>query len=80
MLASIPMTGQEIRVAKKRGRPATGRGYNIGVRLHPDQLAALDAWIDGQPEPLCRAAAIRALLASALDETRPGSRNKRQWP
>jgi metal-responsive CopG/Arc/MetJ family transcriptional regulator len=55
------MTGQEKRLAKKRGRPATGRGQTIGVRLQPDMLALLDAWrTSGQS--LTRPDAIRRLL------------------
>jgi hypothetical protein len=60
------MTEQEKRLAKKRGRPATGRGKTIGVRMLPDQLAALDAWIDRQPEPVSRPEAIRAMVAASL--------------
>ncbi len=33
------------------GRPATGQGTPITVRVQPPQLAALDAWISEQPEP-----------------------------
>lgn len=60
MASSIP-------VNRKRGRPPTGgRGQLIGVRLQPDQLAALDAWIAEQPEGLSRPEAIRKLLAERL--------------
>jgi hypothetical protein len=50
--------------AKKRGRgrPPTGLGTSINVRLQPEQLAALDAWIAGQPEPSSRPEAIRQIL------------------
>jgi len=51
----------------RRGRPATGKGVQIGVRLQPDQLAALDRWIEAQPEPRpTRPEAIRQLLAERL--------------
>lgn len=51
----------------KRGRPSTGgRGQMIGVRLQPDQLAALDAWIATQGKPLTRPEAIRLILEKAL--------------
>lgn len=40
----------------------------IGVRLQPDQLAALDQWIAAQGEPLSRPKAIRMLLAQMLTE------------
>jgi hypothetical protein len=29
---------------KKGGRPATGTGELVGVRIQPDDLAVLDAW------------------------------------
>ena len=52
---------------KRRGRPATGRGESIIVRLQPNQLAALDQWIEGQEEPRpSRPEAIRQLLAKIL--------------
>lgn len=52
----------------KRGRPrTTGKGVQIGVRLQPAQLAALDHWIAAQPEPVTRPEAVRQLLAGALN-------------
>jgi hypothetical protein len=49
------------------GRPDSGKGFTISVRLQPDQLAALDAWIAWQKEPRpSRAEAIRRLIAKAL--------------
>lgn len=53
---------------KKRGRPVTtGKGTPVMVRLQPDQLAALDAWIATQPEPKpSRPEAVRRLLAEKL--------------
>jgi hypothetical protein len=32
-------------------RAKTGIGPNIGLRLYPELEAALDAWIEAQPEP-----------------------------
>ena len=49
---------------RKRGRPATGRGKTIGVRIHDDLLARLDAY-RGE---LSRPKAIRKLIEKALDE------------
>lgn len=66
-LALIPMTEQEKRLAKKRGRPATGRGQTIGVRMLPAQLAALDAWIAKQPKRVSRPEAIRAMVTASLE-------------
>jgi hypothetical protein len=34
------------------------------VRLQPGQLAALDAWIAKQPEPMTRPEAVRRILGS----------------
>jgi hypothetical protein len=49
------------------GRPATGRGRTIGVRVHPDLEADLDAWIAAQPEPKpSKPEAIRLLVRAAL--------------
>lgn len=41
-------------------------GQLIGVRLQPDQLAALDAWIATYDPPPTRPEAIRAILAQKL--------------
>lgn len=52
---------------KKRGRPkTTGKGQLIGVRLLPEPLAALDAWIAKQREPVTRPEAIRWLVELGL--------------
>ena len=52
--------------AKKRGRPATGLGVSINVRLQPEQLAALDDWIDlHEPRP-SRPEAIRLIVREKL--------------
>jgi hypothetical protein len=39
------------------------------VRLQPDQLAALDAWIASQPKPLSRPEALRRLAGRGLPST-----------
>jgi len=58
---------KSINVIKKvRGRPATGQGTLIGVRLQPSQLKALDAWIDKQDASLTRPKAIRAMMETIL--------------
>ncbi len=49
-----------------RGRPATG-ATPVTVRLPPDQLAALDAWIDEQDPKPSRPEAIRKILQEKLD-------------
>ena len=55
---------------KKRGPPATGKGKLIGVRLQPDDLARLDAWIKEQDDNPTRPEAIRGLVDRALKAKR----------
>ncbi|HEY0028849.1 MAG TPA: hypothetical protein VGC35_13360 [Allosphingosinicella sp.] len=53
------------------GRPATGRGRLIGVRVHPALEAELDAWIATQPEPKpSKPEAIRRLAQAELERTK----------
>jgi len=55
-------------VTNKRGRPATGKGEPVTVRMQPEHLAPLDAWIARQPDPKpSRPEAIRALVTFALE-------------
>ena len=52
---------------KKMGRPPTGIGRTIGLRLYPEEETALDAWIAQQPDPKpSRPEAIRRILRAAL--------------
>jgi hypothetical protein len=51
---------------KRRGRPATGRGEGILVRLQPDQLAGIDTWIAKQASPVTRPEAIRGMIDATL--------------
>lgn len=52
-----------------RGRPRTGIGAAIGLRLYPELEAELDAWIDGHEEPKpSRPEAIRQLIRMALHQ------------
>jgi hypothetical protein len=53
-------------IKKSRGRPATGQGTLIGVRLQPSHLKALDAWIAKQDASLTRPEAIRAMMETIL--------------
>ncbi len=64
-LALKSMTEQEKKLAKKIGRPATGRGRTIGVRLHDPEIAALDAWMEANGHAK-RAGAVRAILKEKL--------------
>jgi cytochrome c553 len=61
------MTDAIDNIVKKRGRgrPATN-ATPLMVRLSPDQLAALDAWIAAQAEQPSRPEAVRQLLARYL--------------
>jgi hypothetical protein len=59
-----------IKKKRRRGRPETN-ATPVMVRVHPDQLAALDAWIERQPDPKpSRPEAIRRILAEGLDRPR----------
>jgi hypothetical protein len=63
------MGSQDTVITRKRRGPApTGKGVLIGVRLQPDQLAALDAWIDRRDPKPSRPEAIRILLQKVSDE------------
>ena len=62
---------QDKMLAKKRGRPATGQGLTIGVRVHPELLTAIDQWIaeDGKlirAPGMSRAEAVRRLATEQL--------------
>jgi hypothetical protein len=65
-------------IPKKRGRPPTGgRGEGIMVRMQPDQLAALDAWIERQGEATTRPKALRRLAEIGLSVGSPSRRRKK---
>jgi hypothetical protein len=52
---------------KKMGRPPTGIGKTIGLRLYREEEAALDAWIAQQPDPKpSKPEAIRRILRASL--------------
>jgi hypothetical protein len=52
---------------KKMGRPRTGIGPQVGLRLYPDIDAALEAWIARQPDPKpSKPEAIRRILRASL--------------
>jgi hypothetical protein len=52
---------------KQGGRPRTGIGPVVSIRLYPEMEAKLAAWMEAQPEPKpSRSEAIRQLLDSAL--------------
>jgi hypothetical protein len=51
---------------RKRGRPRTGIGKPLGLRLYPDLEKKLDDWASRQPDMPGRPEAIRRLLERAL--------------
>lgn len=55
---------------KKRGRPATGQGKPVGLRLHDDILRAIDDWRRDQPQALSVGAAVRELAKIGLQHDR----------
>jgi hypothetical protein len=61
------MARQSVLAKKKRGPAPTGKGEQVFVRLQPDLLKPLDAWIAEQDPPLpTRAAALRVALRDWL--------------
>jgi hypothetical protein len=55
---------------KRRGRPKTGIGSAIGLRLYPELDGRLEAWIEAQPEPRpSRPEAIRQLIEHGIKAT-----------
>jgi hypothetical protein len=63
---------------KRRGRPPTGIGKPIGLRLYPDLEARLNAWIAKQREPRpSRPDAIRQLIELGLKAKPPAPRKPR---
>jgi hypothetical protein len=65
-------------IRKRRGRPAIGAGEPVVVRMRPEQIKALDAWIVSQPDPKpSRPEAVRRLLDARLrGERTKGKRAK----
>ena len=51
----------------KRGRPHANT-TGVMVRVPPDDLASLDAWIAARGDNLSRPEAIRQLMRAALDQ------------
>jgi hypothetical protein len=60
------MKRQTVITKKRRGPAPTGKGTLVGVRLQPDRLSAVDAWIAKQNAPMSRPEAIRAMLDAVL--------------
>jgi len=62
------MDSQANKLAKnKRGRPKTGSGEQVVLRLHPAMLDALDNWIGEQPgKKLTRQQAVYQFMEEKL--------------
>lgn len=54
---------------KRLGRPPTGKGTQVVVRLQPQMLAMVDEWVKAQSKPITRAEAIRQMLARVNDQS-----------
>jgi hypothetical protein len=53
-------------IKKRRGRPATGRGLQIGTRWSDEIVAMIDAWAAAQEDEPGRSVAIRRLVELGL--------------
>lgn len=62
----VSMKRRTVITKKRRGPVPTGIGTLVGVRLQPDRLTALDAWIATQGVPMTRPEAVRAMLDAVL--------------
>ena len=51
---------------KRRGRPATGQGLQIGTRWPDETVAMIDAWATAQDDEPSRSEAIRRLVEFGL--------------
>ena len=51
------------------GRPATGKGTPVMVRIQPEQLALIDDWAAAQVDKPSRPEAMRRLAAWGLTVT-----------
>ena len=51
---------------KRRGRPATGQGLQIGMRWPEETVATIDAWAASQDDEPSRSEAIRRLVEIGL--------------
>ena len=56
----------EAKPKKKRGRPATGKDPQIGVRLPPSEINRLDNWASATGQT--RASAARKAIIDRLDQ------------
>jgi Ribbon-helix-helix protein, copG family len=62
------MAKKSIKVIPKkrgRGRPATGKDPLVALRLPPELIAAVDAWVS-RHKAASRSAAIRAMIEATV--------------
>jgi len=57
---------QDKKIAKKRGRPATGTGRTVGVRIRPELSALIESWRAQQRPIPSEPEAIRHLVQIGL--------------
>jgi len=55
---------------KRRGRPATGQGLQIGTRWPDETVVTIDAWASAQDDEPSRSEAIRRLVELGLKAKR----------
>jgi hypothetical protein len=60
------MSIQDKKIAKKRGRPATGTGRTVGVRVRPELSAKIEGWRAQQRPIPSEPEAIRRLVELGL--------------
>jgi hypothetical protein len=74
------MAKQTVITKKRRGPAPTGKGTLLGVRLQPEGLAKLDAWITRQKDGPTRPEAIRRLVEAALKVSEPERKAAKRKP
>ena len=66
-MAKRILDSKKFKGKRKRGRPkTTGSGKAQIVRMHDQQLKAIEAWIAGQGDEISRPEAIRRLVDRGL--------------
>lgn len=61
------MSSQDKKIAKNRGRPATGTSPTVGVRIPPELSSQIEEWRAHQRPIPSVPEAIRRLVDQALD-------------
>jgi hypothetical protein len=68
---------QDKKIAKKRGRPATGTGRTVGVRVRPELSAQIEGWRAQQRPIPSEPEAIRRLVEIGLGSVKVARAQKR---